>query len=174
MSLSAKDFRTILESAEHSAVHLELRDSYGTSEESGDFARWQRTGVSNNDPDSDFWAEWTNLVRPTVARGVVMQRLRIVSEPVSEYIRYEYAGTAVNLAIGEDVRWLPRKQASDLALPGNDFWLIDDEIVQWNYFTGDGDSAGHENTDEPGVVALCSTAFKSSWTRAIPHAQYKI
>lgn len=30
-----------------------------------------------------------------------------------------------NVKAGEEVRWLPRRQASDLALPGNDFWLFD-------------------------------------------------
>lgn len=174
MSLSAKDFRALLGAAERSAVHLEMRDCYGTSEETGDFARWRRTGVADSDPDSEFWSEWTDLVRTTVARGVVLQRLRIVSEPVSEYIRYEHAGTAVNMAIGEDVRWLPRRRASDLALPGNDFWLIDDRIVQWNHFNGAGESTGYENTDEPGVAKLCSTAFESAWRRGTPHARFTI
>jgi Family of unknown function (DUF6879) len=36
-------------------------------------------------------------------------------------------GTAgLNIAAGEEVRWLPRRRASDLRLPGNDFWLLDE------------------------------------------------
>jgi hypothetical protein len=31
----------------------------------------------------------------------------------------------MNAAAGEDVRWLPRRRASDLALPGTDFWVLD-------------------------------------------------
>lgn len=26
---------------------------------------------------------------------------------------------------GEDVRWLPDRRTSDIALPGDDFWLFD-------------------------------------------------
>ena len=67
------------------------------------------------------------------------------SEPVTDYIRFEYAITGeVNVSAGEDVRWLPRRQASDLCLPGNDFWLFDGELVRFSYFSG----AGHILEDE--------------------------
>ncbi|QMU77463.1 hypothetical protein GXW83_18935 [Streptacidiphilus sp. PB12-B1b] len=172
MSLSAEDFEALLESARHSAVHLEMRDVYSSGEEADDFQRWQRTGTAEMNPDSPHWSAWTNLVRRTVARGVLVRRARIISEPVTEYIRYEHITTAVNLMAGEDVRWLPRRRASDIALPGNDFWLIDGEVVLWNFFTGDGELAGHEITNEPTVAALCKSAFESVWERGIPHAKY--
>jgi hypothetical protein len=47
------------------------------------------------------------LVQEVVARGVVMRRAGIVSEPVTDHIRYEHAITPLNLRAGEDVRWLP-------------------------------------------------------------------
>jgi hypothetical protein len=55
---------------------------------------------------------------------------------------------------GELVRWLPRRQASDIALPGNDFWVFDDATVLFNHFNGDGDWAvpGEELRTEPSVV----------------------
>ncbi len=56
-------------------------------------------------------------------RGVIIRRTRIVSEPVSEYIRWEHEITSANAEAGEDVRWLPPRRASDLLLPGNDFWV---------------------------------------------------
>jgi hypothetical protein len=97
-----------------------------------------------------------------------------VSEPVTDYIRYEHAGTVVNLGAGEDVRWLPRRQASTIALPGNDFWLIDGRLVRWNHFTGDGASAPGEITDDPDAARLCADAFEAVWSRATPHDEYKI
>jgi hypothetical protein len=77
-------------------------------------------------------------VTSAVARGVAVRRARIVSEPVSDNIRYEHASTVVDVQAGEQVRWLPCRRASDLALPGNDSWLFDDHIVRWGYFSGDG------------------------------------
>lgn len=167
-------FTELLDSAQHTAHHLEMRDSYGVAAEAEGFARWNETGEVDDDPESAYWQPWTELIRRTVARGVDVRRARIVSEPVSDYIRYEHAQTGVNLAAGEDVRWLPRRQASDIALPGNDFWLIDTRVVRWNHFTGDGASATGELTEDPDAVLLCAEAFAAVWRRAIPHNEYKI
>lgn len=174
MQQKVPTFAELLDGAVTSAVHLELRDAYGVASEAEDFAHWQNTGARDTDPDSAYWRPWTELVRRTVARGVTVRRARIVSEPVSAYIRYEHAGTVVNLGAGEDVRWLPRRRASDIALPGNDFWLIDGHTVRWNHFSGDGVSGGGEITREPTVARLCADAFETVWARAVPHSEYKI
>ncbi|MEU9149229.1 DUF6879 family protein [Streptomyces sp. NPDC048417] len=167
-------FAELLDGARTSAVHLEMRDSYGVATEASDFARWKQTGEADTDPDSPYWARWTDLIRRTVARGVTVRRARIVSEPVSDYIRYEHAGTSVNVSAGEQVRWLPRRQASDIALPGNDFWLIDSHLIRWNHFTGAGASAPGEISEDPAAARLCADAFEAVWTRAVPHDEYKI
>lgn len=174
MPPSVPSFPELLDSARQSAVHLEMRDTYGVAAEAGAFRRWQETGVADDDPESAYWRPWTELIRRTVARGVTVRRARIVSEPVSDYIRYEHAGTAANLAAGEQVRWLPRRQASDIALPGNDFWLVDQRLIRWNHFTGDGASAPGEISEDPAAVRLCAEAFEAVWVRAIPHDEYKI
>ena len=174
MTQNVPSFDDLLDGAQHTAVHLEMRDAYGVGHEADDFARWKMTGERDNDPGSPYWGPWVDLIRRTVARGVVVRRARIVSEPVSDYIRYEHAGTPVNLAAGEQVRWLPRRRASDIALPGNDFWLIDDRLIRWNHFTGDGASGGGEISENPAAAKLCAEAFEAVWARGIPHEDYKI
>ncbi|MDH6213798.1 DUF6879 family protein [Streptomyces pseudovenezuelae] len=174
MPQSVPSFADLIDSATESAVHLEMRDSYGVATEADALERWRRTGEVDTDPDSPYWTPWTELVRRTVARGVPVRRARIVSEPVSDYIRYEHAGTVVNIAAGEQVRWLPRRHASTIALPGNDFWLIDSQLIRWNHFTGDGGSAPGEISEDPAAARLCADAFEAVWARAIPHDEYKI
>lgn len=174
MPSSVPSFAELLDSAQHSAVHLEMRDAYGVTSEADDFTRWKATGQRDTDPSSPYWAPWVDLVHRTTARGVAVRRARIVSEPVTDYIRYEHAGTVVNLGAGEQVRWLPRRRASSIALPGNDFWLIDGQTIRWNHFTGDGGSAPGEISTTPETAALCATAFEAVWSRAIPHDEYKI
>jgi len=176
MSLNSATFAELLAATRHSAVHLEMRDVYGIGDEAEDFEAFLRTGTANTDPTRSFWPQWMPLVTDAVTRGVVMRRARIVSEPVTDYIRYEHAITPVNLQAGEDVRWLPRRHASDIPLPGNDFWLLDGRIVQFHHFTGTGDWAEHgkERTDDPAVAALCGTAFEKVWERAIPHEKYSV
>ncbi|MGP4084190.1 DUF6879 family protein [Streptomyces sp. KR55] len=174
MPSNVPSFAELLDGAQRSAVHLEMRDAYGVASEADKLARWKETGEVDDDPESPYWAPWTQLIRRTVARGVGVRRARIVSEPVSDYIRYEHAGTVVNVAAGEQVRWLPRRRASDIALPGNDFWLIDGRLIRWNHFTGDGASGGGEISEDPAAAKLCADAFEAVWARAIPHDEYKI
>lgn len=167
-------FDDLLAAAQESAVHLEMRDIYGVGDEAEDFARWTRTGTRDVDPESAYWAPWVSRVRKATARGVAVRRARIVSQPVTDYIRYEHAGTAVNALAGEDVRWLPRRKASDLLLPGNDLWIFDGETVLFNHFTGTGDWAdpGLELCTAPDVVQQCAAAFDAVWERAVPHDKY--
>ncbi|WP_330265341.1 DUF6879 family protein [Streptomyces griseorubiginosus] len=167
-------FTDLLAGATRSAVHLEMRDSYAVDYESGPFADWRR-GFRHDEADrASWWRPWLSLVEETTARGATMRRARIVSEPVSEYTRFLHSFTFTNVAAGEQVSWLPRRRASELALPGNDFWLFDDQTVYWNHFTGDGASAGGEVSENPAVAKLCAEAFEAVWTRAIPHDQYEI
>jgi hypothetical protein len=167
-------FVELLDGARQSAVHLEMRDAYGVTDEAEDFNRWKATGERDTDPASPYWGPWVDLIRRTVARGVLVRRARVVSEPVSDYIRYEHAGTPVNLGAGEQVRWLPRRRASDIALPGNDFWLIDGRLIHWNHFTGDGAAAEAEMSEDPAAAKLCAEAFEAVWDRAVSHENYTI
>ncbi len=164
-------FETLLSRCTESAVHLEMRDEYTPDDPV--FIDW-KAGVPI-DP-KQRWPEWYDLIVATIARGIVVRRARIVSEPVTDYIKYEYEVTeGLNLAAGEEVRWLPRRQASDIALPGNDFWLFDNQLVLFNIFAGDGHwpDDGTELREEPAVVQLCARAFESVWQRAIPHRDYR-
>lgn len=153
-----------------SAVHLEMRDTY--TPDDPEFAAW-RAGR----PIGELVAasqSWARLVRDATARGVEFRRARIVSEPITDYIRFEYELTNdLNIASGERVRWLPRRHASALCLPGNDFWLLDGRLVRFGHFAGDGALLGHELTDDPAAVKLCASAFEAVWERAIDHQDYR-
>jgi hypothetical protein len=151
-----------------------MRDGYMRTDPM--FTAWQREGF-RDDPGNPgpSWRSWFDLVAGLRGRGAQIRRARIVSEPVSEYIRFEYDTTVMNVAAGEQVRWLPRRGASDLALPGNDFWVFDDRLVLWTHFTGEGEPAADttETTDDPLLVKACAAAFEAVWERAVPHAQYQ-
>ncbi len=98
-------FSELIAATTRSAVHLETRDAYTPDDPR--FVRWlagEPVPVPGN-PD------WSDLVRAHTARGVRFRRARIVSEPLADYIRFEYALTSeVNVSAGEAVRWLPRRQ----------------------------------------------------------------
>jgi hypothetical protein len=158
----------LLRSATRSAIHLELRDGYTPNDP--DWRDW-REG-RRFDP-AERWRDWFELMAATTARGVQVRRARIVSEPVTDYIRFEYDVTAAhNLAAGEQVRWLPRRCAADLLVPGSDFWAFDDAVVVFNHFDGLGDWVDEERRDDAVLAARLTAAFDTIWERATPHNQY--
>jgi hypothetical protein len=159
------DLETALRTATRRALHLEMRDLYALTP--GYEAWLARRPYDRTEVD----ARWRDVLAPLVSHGGTIRRLRIVSEPLSEYVRYEYAVTPSNLAAGEQVRWLPRHDASDLALPGNDFWLIDD-ILLFNLTAGDGEWLGVQPNDDSQVMEFCATAFEAAWKRGVDHSDY--
>jgi hypothetical protein len=168
------DWRALFARAQRSAVHLEMRDTYTAPSEDDPIARWRESGEADTDPDSEWWSGWSAIVRETIARGVVVRRARIVSMPVSEYTRWLHAITPANLAAGELVRWLPRSRATDLCLPGGDFWAFDDVLVRFGQFDGNGRPLAPQYREEPAVTKLCLEAFESVWSRAEPHEEFQI
>ena len=149
-------------------MHLEMRDAYTPSDPQ--FLDW----LAGRPVPEPALPDWHALVRASVARGVRFRRARVVSEPLAPYIRFEHFITdATNIGAGEDVRWLPRRVASDLCLPGNDFWLFDDRLIRFHHFSGEGEVVEDELCADPAVIRMCSAAFEAVWGRAVPHADYR-
>ncbi|MER7850121.1 DUF6879 family protein [Kitasatospora sp. NPDC096077] len=171
MPSSVPSFAELLERCHRSAVHLELRDSYAPTDR---FEAWQRGERVNWEDRPSWWHPYDQLITDTVARGVAIRRARIVSEPVSDYIRWEHYVTRANITAGEQVRWLPRRLATNIPLPGNDFWLFDGALLRVHHFSGDGVVVEDEITVDPATVKLCSSAFEAVWERARPHHLYEI
>ncbi|MFD5781865.1 DUF6879 family protein [Streptomyces sp. NPDC058220] len=163
-------FEELFRDCQRTAVHLEMRDAYMKSDPA--FIDWK--AGKTLDP-AERWAGWHSIVTEATARGVAVRRARIVSTPVSEYIRFEHAVTdGLNIAAGEDVRWLSRRRVTAVALPGNDFWLFDSSLVLLNHFDGEGENMDMELTEDPEVAKLCESAFEAVWTRATPHAEFEL
>jgi Family of unknown function (DUF6879) len=174
-TIGPDQWRALFAESSKSAVHLEMRDVYAVEDEKERVARFVDTGTRDLAAEAQAMERswWLDLMRSSGARGVRLRRARIVSEPVTSYIRYEHAGTPLNIMAGEEVRWLPRTKAARLALPGADFWLFDDQRILFNHFTGDGGWLGNELvTDDLATARLCSRAFEAVWAQATPHDEY--
>jgi hypothetical protein len=148
-----------------------MRDGYMRSDPM--FIAWQAGQRWSPEDREPWWHPWHDVTSDAVRRGVELRRSRIVSEPISEYIRFEYECTFMNVEAGERVRWLSRRRATDIALPGNDFWLLDDRLVVILHFTGEGEFDGYEPVRDINMVKLCSSAFEAVWDRAVPHQDYR-
>jgi hypothetical protein len=170
--VTAEQRDKLLATCEREAVHLEMRDTYALSTEAERFAKFLATGIRERDEEEPDRRYWTDLVQGLRQTGRRIRRARVVSEPVTDYIRYEWAGTDVIVEAGEEVRWLPRRLTSTIALPGNDFWLFDGTTVVFTVFTGNGEVAERQLSTERATVDLCVSAFEVVWAAGIPHSQY--
>lgn len=166
--LQGDAFYNLFRTFAQQAFHLEVQDSYKTSEESGPFHLFL-TGQ----PDDFAWHQpWLHLVREATNAGRGIRRARVVTVPHGDYTRWGLTVAVHNIAAGEDVRWLPRHQIDSDKLTTDDFWLFDDDRVVFTVFEPNGQFAGGAATTDPAIVSHCRAVRDRVWQAAIPHEQY--
>jgi hypothetical protein len=150
------------------AVHLEARDAYGTAVELPHMAKW---AVGEHD-DLEWLQGWCGRLREHVGAGRSVRRARVVSEPLSDYQRWSHSIALPMVEAGEDIRWVPRRLMSSVAMPGNDFYLFDDRLAVFLLYTGNGLAAGMTGSTDRADLRLCRSAFEAAWELSVPHREY--
>jgi hypothetical protein len=166
---SDQPFAVLLRACTSSAVHLEMRDVYTPADPW--FLAW--LAGDRDEFDRRLTRPWLDLIREVTCRGVQVRRVRVISEPVTDYVTFEHATAGSNVSAGEQVRWLPRHLAIGLLLPVNDYWVFDGQRAQFNYFSGPGEFLDTRLSDDAVIVMRCAAAFEAVWERAIPHEEYQ-
>ncbi len=113
-------FQEAFETAQRSIFRLETLQYYA-----GD-PNFDRYRAGEGWQDTESKRHWVDLVQRRVGQGVAMQRVHVVTEPWTDYVRFELTWSYPhNLAAGEDIRIVT---AAD-PWPGPDFWMFDDRRV---------------------------------------------
>ncbi|MFF0495688.1 DUF6879 family protein [Nocardia aobensis] len=159
----AKFFRN----AQRSAVHVEVQDVYEVPDEYEPLVRWRETGEIL---ETDGGREWCALVAETVARGVNVARVRVVTVPHTEYSNWLLDACAPNIAAGEQIRYLPRHLVDDL--PADDFWLFDGETVAFNTVDDNDANLGLAVTTDRAIAGVCADAWARLWAMGIDRDEY--
>lgn len=131
--------------------------------------RWRR-----GEPFQETQAslDWQSYVRGLRERGIPFERVRMLTEPLTEYLEWMLGMTYRNIAAGEDIRWVPEHTARELAMPTYDFYLLDDERVAIMRFDSDKVLTGVELVDDPDTVAQHRAYRDAVWPLAIRHNDY--
>lgn len=167
-SVTDEEFDRLLSDFEREAIHLETRDAYGTATELPHMITW-----AAGEPDDLGWLQdWCSTLRRHAEAGKSVRRARIVSEPLSDYQRWSYSIAYPMVDAGEDIRWVPRRTVSSVALPGNDFYLFDDRLIVFLIYSGTGLSTDKITSTDPADIRLCRSAFEAVWKLSIPHSDY--
>lgn len=168
-SITDNEFNRLLATFEREALHLETRDAYGTAVELPHMAKW----AAGERDDLEWLQDWCSMLRKHVKAGRSVRRARIVSEPLSDYQHWSYSIARPMVDAGEDIRWVPRRLVSSVALPGNDFYLFDDRLVVFLIYAGSGLGTDKVMSTDPANLRLCRSAFEAVWKLSIPHRDYR-
>lgn len=117
------------ETAQHSIFRLETLQHYAGDPNFARFLageQWQ---------DTDSKRHWCDLVRRKTSEGVTMQRVHVVIEPLTDYMRFELSWSyPQNAEAGEDISVLPTEKPWTPL----DFWLFDDAQLWVMLYDEDG------------------------------------
>jgi hypothetical protein len=121
------DLPSLLSSFRQRAFRLETRDHYDVPQEADWFQAFLRgEGIPELSPENDSWLK---LVSGHCRTGKRMQRVHIVSQPLTDYCRFELAMCVSSVGAGEEIRIIERDQMPELRRMQEDFWLFDDAVV---------------------------------------------
>ena len=150
------------------AWHIEQRDTYNVASEDEPFGRFLAGA-----PDDYRWlAEWLGFIAEVTAAGTRVQRARLVTVPHTDYSRWGLVVAEKLTAAGEDIRYLPRERAAGIALPDEDFWLLDEDRLILSVFSADGRQGGYASNDDPDLVIQCRAVRDQVWSRAVDYHEY--
>ena len=161
--LSGDAFEALFTSFQKTAFRLETRESYYEKDEMSAFL--------SEGPDAvpaGFLDEWYALIRSHVKAGRQVRRVRVVSEPHSDYTKFGLWLAKRNVAAGEDIRYLPRPRAQALGLPNIDYWLIDSNRMYLVHFADDDSLLGAEHIEDPDRIRQAQEWRDIAWQHAIP------
>ncbi|WP_067668628.1 DUF6879 family protein [Nocardia miyunensis] len=165
-------FEPLFRAAKRRAFHVEVKDSYAVADEVEALRRWAAGEPYQMEEQPASWKAWDDLMVETARRGIALDRLRVVTVPHSNYTRWLLSETHTRTEAGELVRWLPRHLADPADVPGDDYWLSDDDTVAFTTFAENGEFMGLSITTDPGIVARCVRARDTLWPKGIDHLRY--
>jgi hypothetical protein len=126
--LSGEAWGRALHSFRHTAWRWETQGVYREPYEQPALRQF----LAGEQPDLSFMDSWYADIRRSTSAGRRYGRVRVLTDPLTDYLRFELSFTHLNVAAGEDVRVLSAARVDELGLPREDFWLFDaDETNAW-------------------------------------------
>lgn len=119
----------LFETFQISAFRLEGRSNYSVVEEKDALEFYDSTGQL----PENYGNEWFEFVKNQTQLGKKMQRLRLLSNPLSKYERFEL-NAYIGVKGGEDIRFAKRSNQPY----ESDFWLFDNKWLARMEYGDDG------------------------------------
>lgn len=148
------------DSFERSALRVEGLATYVVEQEVEAFAAF----LDGRDPDMSFLEPWLARVRNAVSNGRRHLRVRVLSEELTPYERFELnCGYPLTSDAGEEVRIIRRSPATGTS----DHWVFDSRIAFAMIYDSDGRFDRPERVPETDAARVCALAW-NLWNNAEP------
>jgi hypothetical protein len=156
-----RDFRS-------SAFRLELHPIYTMPSEADELRRF----LAGEKPPPGYHYGWLDTMAAAGAAGKTVRRVRVVRQPLTDYVRYEFEwGFVYNAEAGEDIRVLDLTDRPDPGLPDHDFWLFDEHALVKMLYRPDGTQIARELVTSPDLSTYLGYR-DLAWRDAIPFRDY--
>jgi hypothetical protein len=164
--LSDDDFDQLFHTFEHTAFRLEVRDRYSVPYEVESLREFLA-----GEPDERIWKRpWLEMIRKVTSEGKRVERVRVVSLPLTDYSRYGLWSCQTNNKAGEDIRYLTRDQAE--GLPNYDYWLFDSRKLVHMHFDDEDHYLGAEVIEAPAVIVEHNYWRDMAWHRSVRREEF--
>lgn len=155
----------------YSLFRLEALQVYGGSGEEEARAAFR---VGQPIPLSPALRKWTQMLHRRVGSGCAVQRVHVVTSPLTDYMRFELASYAPNVHAGEDVRIIPVPTGGRWPqdVPTDDFWLIDSSELWSQRYDQRGTWLGVDLVTDPAQIVQACRARDAALHQSMPWADY--
>jgi len=151
----AEDFEHRFHTFRYSAFRLETLQDYKGSGEDDWIAAF--TAGAHTPPPDPAQDEWEAMIRANRRARKVMQRVHVVVEPLSDYLRFELTWMyGLSRAVGEEIGIIDATHGWPEDVPHADFHLFDSSDMYDAHYAPDGTWLGVEQVTDPvKIVAGC-------------------
>ena len=164
------EYLQLFDGFQRSAYRLETLQYYQADNEAGPLRAFIAGQPRPELPGKD---RWVSRIRDARTAGKTMSRVRVVAEPLSDYLRYELSWSyPANVAAGEDIRIMGQDAAEMLGLPEQDHWLFDSEVLVWFHYSSAGRLVGAEVGQDPDMILMATRWSANALDAAIRYSEY--
>lgn len=168
--VTSSEFDALFTSFEHTAYRLETLQVYDVSYEAEPYQAFISGHPQPRDPAKNAWV---SMIRDAVQAGKIFQRVRVVVEPLTDYLRYELGWSyPPNVNVGEDIRILPTQPGRWPTLPRHDYWLFDSSDLWVMEYAEDGTFRWIEQVDTPAVIVRHAYWRDAALHQAVSYRDY--
>jgi len=167
--LNDPEWQALFTGVRSSWFRLETLQQYEVDYESQEYREFLQTGRLDRDP-----GDWQHMISEHVRAGRTLQRVHVIEEPLTEYLRYEIAAYHHNGQAGEEIRLLPTSAGSwPAGIPkGRDFWIFDDADVWEMEYDPSGRFLAAEQLTSADDIAACRNWRDRALAMSMPLSDY--